>query len=362
MNLLSLKITQLRNITQQSYTFSPQFNLFYGLNGSGKTSVLEAIYLLGLGRSFRSRDFNRVIQREADFLSVFGEVSDDKEFVTPVGIERYREGDLKIRIAGENAKSSAELAHNLPLKLINTDSYQLLTQGPQIRRQFLDWGLFHVEQRYLELWRSVQRLLKQRNMLLKSQPRYSELEVWDQQLIIKSEEIDILRRAYLTEFKEVFPGVLGQLLEMDGINLGYSPGWDSKKDYRAVLEQNFSRDCMLGFTQSGCHRADVFIKAGRYPAADILSRGQQKLLVNALLLVQGMLLKSSAGKNCIYLIDDLPAELDGRHRANMAQLLAAMEAQVFVTGVEKSDLSTAFQPYSPKMFHVEHGEAFLLTE
>lgn len=355
MFLQNVQISQLRNIVSQSLQFFEKFCVFYGQNGSGKSSLLEAIHLLGLGRSFRCRDINKIIQHEQQDFSVYGEAVNPQEMMTPIGIQRNRDGQAKIRIAGESVYSSALLAQTLPLKLINTDSYQLITAGPKIRREFLDWGVFHVEHCYHECWQDYQRIIKQRNALLKMQPKYSELEVWDQKLVLLAGEIDCQRKQYLIDFKAIFPSVLSELLDMEDITLEYEPGWDQAEPYSAVLERNFHRDSYLGYTRHGPHRADLLINKGPFPAADILSRGQQKLLVNAMLLVQGLLLQKTPGKNSIYLIDDLPAELDKRHRMNMVEVLSGMGVQVFVTGVEKTDMLDAFQSHPHQMFHVEHG-------
>ncbi len=355
MFLQTLQITQLRNILSQALSFSTEFCVFYGQNGSGKSSLLEAIYLLGLGKSFRSRDINKVIHHEQQQLSVFGEVVDQEERAVPMGIQRDRGGNMRIRVSGESIYSSARLAQTLPLKLINTDSYQLITAGPQVRRAFLDWGVFHVEHRYHEVWQNFQRIIKQRNALLKTQPKYEALEVWDLKLVEFAEEIDSARKRYLVDFMGVFPFVLSQLLDVSDITLDYEPGWDQNLPYKTLLEQNFSRDCYLGYTRYGVHRADLLIKTQGGFAADILSRGQQKLLVNGMLLAQGILLQKAVGKNSVYLIDDLPAELDKKHRMKMVKLLSSMGVQVFVTGVELSDMADAFQAYSHTMFHVEHG-------
>jgi DNA replication and repair protein RecF len=140
------------------------------------------------------------------------------------------------------------------------------------------------------------------------------------------------------------------------IELHYSCGWDTEKEYSQYLSDNRDKDAQRGFTQAGAHRADLKVKVGSLAAADVLSRGQQKLLVAALRLSQGKLLQQQTGRKTIYLVDDLPAELDKRHRDRFVAALCATGSQVFITCVDVDDLVAAYaERDQPAMFHVEHG-------
>ena len=152
MSLRRIMVTAVRNLHPVTLSPSPRINILYGANGSGKTSVLEAVHLLGLARSFRSTRLNPVIQYEQPACTVFGEVELTSGGTSNLGVSRERQGEFTIRIDGQNAKSAAQLAELLPLQLINPDSFRLLEGAPKIRRQFLDWGVFHVEPRFLPAW------------------------------------------------------------------------------------------------------------------------------------------------------------------------------------------------------------------
>ena len=249
----------------------------------------------------------------------------------------------------------AALAALLPLQLINPDSYRILEAGPKFRRQFLDWGLFHVEHSFFPLWQRLQRLLKQRNAALKQPGDYGTVAPWDNELIKRSEAIDHMRDSYIIEFNAIFQNVIGKMLEVDGLKLSYWRGWDRESSLAEVLQRHFYRDQQLGYSQYGPHRADLKITVNGVPAHDVLSRGQQKLVVSAMSLAQGLLLKQQTNKNCIYLIDDLPAELDISRRRFLANTLADCQAQVFVTGVADTDFCDLFPVESTRLFHVEHG-------
>lgn len=147
MSLTRVSVTAVRNLHPVTLSL-PRINILYGDNGSGKTSVLEAIHLLGLARSFRSARLQPVIQYEEAACTVFGQVMLANGIASNLGISRERQGEFTIRIDGQNARSAAQLAETLPLQLINPDSFRLLEGAPKIRRQFLDWGVFHVEPRF----------------------------------------------------------------------------------------------------------------------------------------------------------------------------------------------------------------------
>lgn len=183
MSLSRITVTAVRNLHPVTLSPSSRINILHGANGSGKTSVLEAIHLLGLARSFRSTRLQPVIHYEQPACTIFGQVQLAEGGSSNLGISRDRQGELQIRIDGQNARSAAQLADLLPLQLINPDSFRLLEGAPKIRRQFLDWGVFHVEHRFLGAWQRLQKALRQRNSWL----RHGTLDgasqaAWDREL------------------------------------------------------------------------------------------------------------------------------------------------------------------------------------
>ena len=357
MTLIRFNADRLRNLQAVALQPSPRVNLLHGANGSGKTSLLEAIHLLGLARSFRSTKLAPVIQHEQASCTVFGQVRLPGGQDCNLGIQRERGGDYQIRINGENARSAAQLAEVLPLQLINPDGLRLLEGSPKIRRQFLDWGVFHEEQRFLPLWQRLQKALRQRNhWLRRGKIDPAAQAAWDQELALASGEIDGFRQAYIQRLKPEFTAVLAELIQLDGLTLSYYRGWDRERDLREVLADSLPRDLQLGHTQAGPQRADLRIRIGNHNAADILSRGQQKLVVCALRIAQGRLVNQVKRGQCVYLIDDLPSELDEGHRLALCRLLEALECQVFITCVERETLQAAWRPETEvSVFHVEHG-------
>ena len=357
MSLTRVTVTAVRNLHAVTLSPSPRINILHGANGSGKTSVLEAIHLLGLARSFRSLRLQPMIQYEQPACTVFGQVQLPDGGLCSLGVSRERDGDFQIRIDGQNARSAAQLAEALPLQLINPDSFRLLEGAPKIRRQFLDWGVFHVEPRFLGAWQRVQKALQQRNSWLRhGRIDLVELAAWSRELSLASGEIDTYRRDYLHALKPVFERTLAELLALPGLVLSYYRGWDKDRDLLDILSASLPRDQALGHTQAGPQRADLRLRIGGHNAAEILSRGQQKLVVCALRIAQGHLVNQAKCGRCIYLIDDLPSELDELHRNALCRLLEELQCQIFITCVDPHLLKDGWRTDTPvAMFHVEHG-------
>jgi len=361
MYLQKLDLQGVRNLKPTQLFFAPRINLFYGNNGSGKTSLLEAIYLLGRGRSFRTRNPLSVMAKEGDSFRSVGHLFGN-DSVTPVGVERRRNGSFAMKVAGAPVYTASQLAEALPLLLLNSDSFSLLDGGPSGRRRYLDWGVFHVEQCYRELWKRFQRALKQRNSLLRhDRIDTTLLATWDREFVSLAEQIDSYRKAYAEKLipliKKAFHELGDENLSTE-ITFKYYPGWDRDQRLEDVLKAGRQRDLHHSATQHGPHRADLKVRSGRSGAAEVLSRGQAKVLVSAMQIAQGQLFKEITRKQCLYLLDDLPSELDEYHRQAIGRLLWDLEAQVFVTGVERPDLLNIWPELMAEhigLFHVEHG-------
>lgn len=362
MPLVQLTVAGIRNLEPATLVPSPCINILYGANGSGKTSLLEAIHLLGLARSFRSHRMSSVITHEQDGCQVFGRIEtligNDRALVHQVGVGRNRDGELSIRVDGENLHTVSQLADILPVQLINPDSFRLLDGPPKTRRHFLDWGVFHMEHRFIRSWRRFEKALKQRNALLRHGILdTSMVAAWDGELQQAGEEIDQYRQSYVSGLKPLFMEVLEQLMPLPDMSLSYYRGWDRAQPLLDVLQAGLERDRQLGHTQAGPQRGDLRLRLSGSNAADILSRGQQKLVVCALKIAQGFLLNQSKSRQCIYLVDDLASELDQRHRILVCRLLESLQCQIFITGVEREPLLTAWSNgVDMGMFHVEQGK------
>ncbi len=356
MSLHQISISQFRNLQQVRLDPCGGVNVLVGENGSGKSSVLEAIHCLGLGRSFRTSQNQRVIRYEQPEYVVFAR---DRE-AGQLGLRRGRNGDSELRIGGERAERMAQMAQLLPLQLIHPEGYNLLSGSAKLRRAFLDWGVFHVEPEFFGRWSRVRRLLRQRNALLKKARGYAELKYWDNELAQAGESIADMRREYLASMQPTLHQALADFLpeyagEENGIDIRYFRGWDKQTPLAEQLEKQFERDRQLGYTTGGPHKADMRLRIQGIPVHDVLSRGQLKLAVCALRLSQGLYLSEHSDKRCVFLIDDFASELDEGKRARLAQYLFQSQAQVFVTAINLSQVQ-ALMDGEHKVFHVKQGE------
>ncbi len=357
MSSLSLfKVGAVRNIQQLELKPHPRLNLIYGVNGSGKTSILEAAHLLGSGRSFRTSKTGSLISDDSPELSIFAETKEGRR----IGLLKSRRQKPLLKLDLESQKNWDSVARILPVQILDSGSFLLLEGGPKSRRRFLDWGVFHVEHAFLNHWRTTRKCIANRNLLLKA-PRLDEqqLQAWDRELCDASAEVDLARKRYFEEFLPTFGEVYGSIAEnnaIDALSLQYSRGWDEDSELNTVLTECRRQDLKYGATQNGPHRADVLVKVGKSPAIDVLSRGQQKVLVSALKIAQGSLYSKAIQDKCIYLVDDLPAELDQENRAKILQKLLDLDAQLFVTCVELDSVKSCLQnPSEMTTFHVERG-------
>ncbi|MCL1126211.1 DNA replication/repair protein RecF [Shewanella surugensis] len=354
MSLTRLHIDTFRNISSAQLSLGEGINLIYGPNGSGKTSLLEAIYFLGMGRSFRSHLSQRVIQYNEEQLTLFAQLSSNEQ-QDKIGLRRLKNGDIQVKINGENIKRLSVLADTLPIQVITPESFSLLFEGPKSRRQFIDWGAFHTDPHFYQAWSNVRRILKQRNQLLKNNSPYYTLQVWDKELVKYAQLVTEIRSQYIDSLNEQLKGIIEEFLPRIEVKVSFTRGWDSKTEYAGLLEAQYQRDLSIGYTISGPHKADLRLRVGNVPVQDALSRGQLKLLVCALRIAQGKLLKQQTNKSSIYLVDDLPSELDAQHRKLLLQQLSDTGAQVFVTAIEPAAIVDSLTTAVSKMFHVEHG-------
>jgi DNA replication and repair protein RecF len=289
---------------------------------------------------------------------VFGVVGDGEREI-PMGIRRPRDGKLEAQVQGNRVHSSARLAEHLPVLSIHSSSFELVAGGPRGRRQFMDWGVFHVEHAFHPAWLATQRALKQRNMLLRhGKMAVSELAAWDARLTQAGEALDGMRRAWFERFEPVFQATLNQVQAAFAVDLRYARGWETGVGLAEALQRAQESDRKRGFTGVGPQRADLKLRVAGVNAADVLSRGQQKLVVIALMLAQGRLLGDDGGKQSVYLVDDLPAELDAHHRQVLCDAMIGQQAQVLVTCVDARDLEPCWRGVAADermTFHVEQG-------
>jgi DNA replication and repair protein RecF len=361
-----LQVNNVRNLGRISLDSFKSINIFFGTNGSGKTSLLEAVHFLLMGRSFRHSQFKPLLKEGEEESVVFADLVDEHARRMSLGVSRRREGKPTIRLDAIKLQTLAELIQVAPVQVLNSDAFEMLVGGPSYRREFLDWGLFHVEPRFFPLWRLAQRALKQRNSLIRhGKIDRPQLELWSTEYARYGEELNTLRADYFSRLltrcritlADLSPAVAATL------DVAYYRGWAKDQSLESLLIDGLERDIQQGFTRAGPHRADFKVMVGANAAADVLSRGQLKIVVAGFYLAQAQLVKEMAAKKSIFLVDDLAAELDRQHRRQFCAQLEQMGQQVFVTCIDQNDLIECWQgSESPALFHVEQGRVTPVTK
>ena len=356
--LAELTIRQLRNIPALSFTPSPGINLLLGENGAGKTSILEAIHLLALGRSFRTRSLKQLVQFEQHALQVFAKTVDHQ---TPIGLQYNLTKGLEIRLNNAPLKKRSDLALQLPLQFIPANCHQFFEQGPKYRRQLLDWGLFHVEPSFNFHWLSYKKIIQQRNSAIRQHKKNDEIQLWDPHLIFHGEKISEQRikrlEHLLSEFEAIFSRLCPSYSGRE-FSLKYRSGWPKDKTLSETITETLERDKQLGYTRSGCHAADWTFKVDGHEPGEVFSRGQQKLFFIALCMTQikTMAQQDKSKLKSILLIDDISSELDASHQEIILSELESLSVQTFITSTDNSLGDTAMSNSNFSVFHVKQGQ------
>ena len=352
--LAELTIRQLRNISALSLSPSIGINLLLGENGAGKTSILEAIHLLALGRSFRTRSLKQLIQFEQQHLQIISKTVDHK---TPIGLQYGLTSGLEIRLNNAPLKKLSDLASQLPLQFIPANCHQFFEQGPKYRRQLLDWGLFHVEPSFNFHWQAYKKVIQQRNSAIRQHKKVDEIQLWDSHLILHGEEISKQRikrlEQLLSEFNIIFPRLCPSY-KNKVFSLKYRSGWPKGSTLQETISATIERDQQLGYTRSGSHAADWSFMVEGYEPSEIFSRGQQKLFFIALCMAQ---IKTTQQGNIksILLVDDISSELDPAHQKIILNELAKLSVQTFITSTDNSLTQLADNSTGFTTFHVKQG-------
>jgi DNA replication and repair protein RecF len=353
MQLSHLKIRDFRNLVDIEFEPCSGVNLVYGLNASGKTSLLESIYYLSHLRSFRTPYLSDLINHHASRLQLLAKATDQLDNQIPIGIERSKDS-LEVRANQKPIQRVADITAIFPVLAIHPDSYRLITGSPGERRAYIDWGVFHVEQGFFEAWQRYKKALSQRNAALRSGQKPSYCKLWDKELEQSANHIDLKREKYIQDLYPFYLNLIEQFFPSQHVKLEYRRGWKKEESLRTVLEQTFERDLKRGMTQAGPHRADLYIQVDGKSAQTGISRGQQKVLVALLKLAQVQQFSQSAARHCILLYDDLAAELDKEHRKQILSVLKSMPIQLFLSAIEPDQID--LQGWSDvRMFHVEQG-------
>ena len=360
MRLTRLEIRGLRCLREvPELEFHPALNLISGANAAGKTTLLEAVDLLARTRSFRARNPRELIAHgEREYLLRGAVESPGPDGARTVRLSQRRDADeVELRVDAEPAGGLAQLAARLAVQTVHPLSHRLVGGAPRLRRAWLDWGVFHVEQEYFPAWSAYRRALRQRNAALRSgqDPR-----PWDAPLARAGETLGASRQRYLAAACDAVEGFAQILLPGQEVGLEYLPGFDADAGLAAALADSAETARETGHTAVGPHRADVALRLDGRAAAPFISGGQAKLLSCCLLLGQVALFQELRGESCVLLFDELAADLDETRQGRLMEALDGCEAQLFITRAGAA--APALPAGSPgRVFHVEQGRIRLTS-
>ncbi len=352
MYLTELQIRNLRCLGSVHIQPGPGLNFIVGDNGEGKTSLLEAIHILSRARSFRSNSGQKVIKDGETELTVFGRVAREQQPGYSMGVQR-RKGELEFKLSNSPAPRILDMLRALPVQVISPDLHSLLERGPGQRRRFLDWGVFHVEPEFHAIWQRYHRALLQRNSALRSKQPESQVTAWNTELVVTGQRMDTLRSKHVEALREKLAVLLQQHPGLQA-DLEYQRGWAADIELSDLLLSNIQRDRQRGYTVAGPHRADIRLLWQGKQAAETASRGEQKLLISMLHLIQAMMVGEETGARPILLIDDMAAELGRDYREQFIAAVAASGLQAFLSFLEAAQIPE--EEAQGVMFHVKHGQ------
>ncbi len=348
----SLQVRNVRNLAEMELELGPGLNLFQGPNGSGKTALLEAVFLLGRGRSFRTTRLGEITRYGESGFQIVAHIQHSQDGDVVTGVSRIGK-DLSVRYLGEPVRQMSSHARRFPISIATPDSQDLIYGSPKVRRRWLDWGLFHVEQNYLEKWRAYHRALRQRNCLLKISSRSQELAAWEQEMASYSTEIQASRARFVSTVSSHMQALVIKATHYSTF-LQLNPGWDSDQSLSEKLQANRDQDAASGFTRFGPHRADLTFAVDDMDASVSLSRGQSKLYVVLLAIALSQAITELGGESPVLLLDDPAAELDRETKAILIQLISDQALQSLISLPGEDDKLPDAKDIA--LFHVERGD------
>jgi DNA replication and repair protein RecF len=356
MQITELRIKDLRCIQQAELHLSPGINLITGANGAGKTSIIEAIHLMGYGRSFRGRVRDGMIRSKAQQCEIFIRWLEGEQSERQAGL-LHTGNSWQAKLNGQNTNSLTELCAEIPVVTFEPGSHELIGGGAEHRRRYLDWGLFHVEPEFIQQWRRYARALKQRNAVLKTAANPSLLEPWEREMASSGEIISRYRSQYLEQLDaELNDTVVQYLPELGNAQLSFMPGWKrAELSLQDALTLSRQRDFATGNTSVGPHRADWRVDYANLPNKETLSRGQEKLTALACVMAQAEHYAHRKNEWPVVCMDDLASELDSEHQKQVLAHLGVSHAQVILTATE-NHADYEKQIDIAARFHVKHGQ------
>lgn len=362
MRLNRLNILNYKNIREADLMFADKINCFVGLNGQGKTNLLDAIYYLSFTKSFFNVQDSQNITHGADFALIQGEYED----LEPISCGIKRGLKKQFRRGKKDYKRLIDHIGLIPLVIVSPQDSELITDGSDERRRFLDGVISQLDRTYLEHLTKYNALLKQRNALLKQCEERTDMpedlfEILELQMADHAAYIFRERSAFIERFVPLFRELYAGIAGSEEVSLSYVSQLQDR-DLMEAFRRTRNRDIILGWTSQGIHKDDLPMQLGDYPLRQVGSQGQQKTFLLALKLAQALYLaESSSGSTStpILLLDDIFDKLDSTRVERIVGLLQSERfGQIFITDSDRQHLTDILRPSADnsRIFHVENGE------
>jgi DNA replication and repair protein RecF len=348
--LEAVAIENFRCLREARLEFDPRATVVWGDNGSGKTSLLEALFFVGSGRSFRTHLREQLVMRGTDHMRVVARCRGELGEVS-LGAEWTAAG-TRLRLGGRSVRSAVEMVQALPLQIIDPGVHRLIEEGSARRRRLLDWGVFHVKHEFMPAWRRYHRALDQRNAALRSGGTAQDITAWDPEVVSAGSLVDTARREYITALQPFFEELAAELLPERAV-LRYHPGWSGEGSLEDAIRRARANDLRVRFTTVGAHRADLRFHYAGQSARERVSRGEQKMLAVTLILAQIRCLAEMAKRETCLLLDDPAAELDVDNLGKLLRVITRLPGQLVATAVNRYSLEAMG---FGRMFHVKQGQ------
>lgn len=359
MRLEKLAVSQFRNIESLCIKPAERFNLLYGLNGQGKTNVLEAIYLLGNPRSFRSSKLSEFIHHGESRAYIAGSVFSQNG---SSNIRLSLEGmGKKVVVDDKTVQRASDIHGKINVVVFSPDDTAMVKLGPEIRRRYLDRSVYTSSVSYLKYWHDYQRILKHRNQLLKKY-EHSDLSVWTEKLAESGAYIIFHRQRYVENLnkrlQEHYKIISGG---KESVEIMYNPQGvvsntisELNNELMSLFESTCAYDQKYGTTSGGPHRDDICFRINGKSLKAFGSQGQQKSFVLALKMAEMEHLQTVFGEPPLLLLDDMSSELDEQRNKNLMDFITESTIQVFITTTERATAGNIAIPECA-VFHVNEG-------
>lgn len=345
MHIKAIEVEGFRNYESLKINFDSKLNILIGNNAQGKTNLLEAIYVSGFGKSFRTNKDNELINFSKSYATVKIELEKDNGYQEKIEY-RLMKGKKAFLVNGVNITKISELLGTLNLILFCPDDLKLIKENPTERRKFVNRELSHISKVYCVDIMEYNKILTQRNELLKKahyrKDLLDTLDIWDEQLADKGSRIVIKRCAFVKDLDEISKTIhLGITNGLETLKVSYETQLKNLSDRQiikdemiALLKSNLEVDLKRGFTSVGPHRDDLDIRINDIDIRRFGSQGQQRSAALSLKLSEIEIIRKEVGENPILLLDDVMSELDQNRQKDLIYTLMGVQTIITTTDIE----------------------------